>query len=68
MPVMTTVMNLRTQEELTYGLLPEEAVIAAWERERGNMNTWEYARSDAPVVTGDRTVAAGDWCAMLLAN
>ena len=60
---MTTVTNLSTGETLIYSLLPEQAVIAAFESSKGNNNTWTYKDSKAQVTRGKHTVACGDFCA-----
>ena len=59
------VVNLSTGAERFYCLPPVESVRAAWLQARGDWSTWEYARRSVPLVRGTRTVAAGDWCAML---
>ena len=60
----TDVLNLATGEVVTYDLPPEQAVWAAYQqREKKNRNWWTYPH---PVLTrGKKTVAAGDWCALL---
>lgn len=60
----TWVFNLTTGEERIYSLPPRESVISAYENERGNNNTWEYKNSRAPIVEGQKTIAAGNWCAL----
>ena len=43
--VKVTAVNLATGEEQTYvGMSPSEAVHAAWQYSRGNVNTQEYTR------------------------
>jgi len=61
---MTKVYNLLTGVELIYSISPQAAVIAAWEQDRGNFNTWTYERSKAPVEHGRFSVTAGDWTAL----
>lgn len=40
---MTTVININTGDKLTYGLPPNEAVVAAHQQvTKKNMNTWTY--------------------------
>jgi hypothetical protein len=65
---MTTVFNLSTGDVKQYSLPPREAVIAAWEQEKRNYNTWDYGKSKAPLTIGNKTIAAGDWCARLEAT
>lgn len=64
MVMKTRVVNLSTKEERIYSLDARESVIAAWESEQGNNNTWTYANSRAPLTVGTFSIAAGDWCAM----
>ena len=60
-----TVLNLVTEDELTYvGLTPAQAVVAAYELyARKNGNTWTYDASNATQSKSGRTVICGDWCA-----
>jgi len=43
---MTTVFNALNDVELTYPLPPREAVVAAYEYDRGNKNTWTYSKPE----------------------
>lgn len=63
---MTTVTNLKTGDEQTFSLPPDEAVVAAREQEKGNVNTWEYPKpvEHPEVEYGRFTVTCGDWCAL----
>ncbi len=63
--MLTTVTNLATGAEKTYSLAPKDAVRAAYLQERKDWNTWDYAKRDVTFVQGKRTIAAGDWCAIL---
>lgn len=62
-PGFTDVLNLATGEIVTYNLPPEQAVWAAFQHGQKNRNWWIYP---PPILTrGKRTVAAGDWCALI---
>lgn len=58
-----TVVNMTTQERRTYvGCSVLDAVIAAFAQERGDYNTWEYARKYGQTVeTGTCHFFCGDW-------
>jgi hypothetical protein len=62
-----TTMNLSTGAERVYvGLTPAQAVVAAYyQAEIGNFNTWNYDWSKAKVSDSGKTVACGDWTAVL---
>jgi len=66
----TTVYNLGSEEEMVFDLPPEEAVVAAYEYSRGNMNTWDYPKpEDHPEFReGAQSVACGDWAAQKVAH
>lgn len=63
---ITRVLNLATGAEQTYFCAPEQAVVAAYEQERDNWNTWEYPPFiDHPERgLGSVTVACGDFTAL----
>jgi hypothetical protein len=63
---MTEVVNLSSLDTMSFDLPPREAVIAAFEYGRGNMNTWDYPdpHQHPSFTEGAWTVACGDWCAM----
>lgn len=59
------VFNMRTGEEKEcFDLTPRQAVITAWEQERGNFDIWGYD-FDKPCIETKRTIACGDWCTIL---
>ena len=59
-----TVMNLATEQQITYGCSPQEAVIAAHAQEQNDWNTWDYAKRYGHLVQwGKHTVLCGDWSA-----
>lgn len=62
----TVVTNLATEEEQTFSLPPDEAVVAAYEQALGNYNTWDYPKpQDHPsFVEGAQSVACGDWAVL----
>lgn len=62
---MTLVRNLSTGEERLYDLDARSAVLAAYRQEHGDYNTWGYGRYDGLLTYGSKTVACGDWCALL---
>lgn len=47
-----TVVNLGTELQRVYTLPARDALVAAWEQDRGNWNTWTYTQSACPVVRG----------------
>lgn len=59
----TEVMNLATGEQKVYTLPPEKALRAAYFQERGDYNTWEYDKKEAPAIKRGRhdTLWLGDW-------
>lgn len=59
---MTLVFNMTTSERRSYGLSPEEAVVAAYKQEHGDYNTWEKGKTP-PITYGNFTLACGEWCA-----
>jgi len=61
--MFTTVFNLSTQKEITYGLPPHQAVIAAYEQyTMSNWNTWTYNYISHPEFQQtDKFVTCGDW-------
>lgn len=63
----TMVVNLSTGEEQLFSLPPEEAVVAAYEQDKGNYNTWRYPIADEHpnFVRGKRSVACGDFTALI---
>lgn len=61
MPSLTVVRNLASGAERHFSLTAPEALVAAWEQDRGNFNTWTYADSKAPVVQNRWTLSADDW-------
>jgi len=62
---MTSVMDLRTGNVMTYSVTPVPAVILAFQQSRGNMNWWQRGYWDIPVIVGPRTVSCGgDLCAL----
>lgn len=62
----TRVVNLRTGISTYYILEPESAVIAAYAQSRNDNNTWEYEERYTPdVIHGSRTVACGDFTAVM---
>lgn len=64
--MLTMVMNLSTCEKIGYSLEPIEAVVAAYaQNTRHDYNTWNYHKYVGLVVSGEITVACGDWCALL---
>lgn len=51
-------------KERWYTGSPKEAVLAAHAQERGDYNTWDYAkRYQAEIVDGQHTIACGNWAA-----
>ena len=62
-----TVVNLANPDsKLVYTCTPEEAVIAAYAQAHGDYCTWDYAtRYGHLVIRGERTVACGDFCALI---
>jgi len=64
MVMVTEVIHLGTAEIRVYTLPPREAVIAAYHQARGNYNTWTYPNLNTPLYEGERTIAAGEWCAL----
>ena len=65
---LTLAFNLKTGEERWFTLPPEQAVVAAYASEHGDGNTWEYTNKKYPVVTGQYSVACGDWASTLSAR
>ena len=65
---MIKVLNLGTGKHVTYSLPPEEAVVAAYEQNRGNFNTWQYAAfADHPKARrGQYSVSCGDFAAIIV--
>jgi len=62
----TRVLNLNTGKSTFYILDPESAVIAAFAQSNHDFNTWDYDERYLPdVIHGSRTVACGDFTAML---
>ena len=63
----TEVTNLSTGARVWYDMGPEEAVIHAYrQRTLKDSNWWDYdQRTPVKVYRGARTVACGDWCAVL---
>ena len=61
----TTVINLRTQEEVIYiGISPEDAVRAAYAQERCDFNSWNYGDRYGTAATTERVASMGDWAAI----
>lgn len=64
---MTVVLELGTNEKQLFSCSPEEAVIAAHAQSLKDFNTWDYQeRYGDKVVTGEFSVACGDFAALLL--
>lgn len=63
--MFTEVLNLATGETLIYSLPPEEAVKAAYLQSLGDYNTWDYPKRKVPLVRGKKTVACGDFTALI---
>jgi hypothetical protein len=63
---MTTVFNMQTADELTYSLPAAVAVVAAFEQDRGNWNTWTYPTPENHPLfaVGKYSVSCGDFSAM----
>jgi len=64
---MVTVINLSTGREITYvGISPAKAVVCAYEQfTKGNFNTADYDFNQAVVSHSGKTVACGDFCAII---
>jgi len=65
---MTTVLNLKTNDEAVYDLPPEKAVVHAHRQlTLGDYSWWSYdERADTPPIESNgRTVACGDWAALV---
>ena len=61
---MTTVLDLRTGDELTYSLTPVKAVIAAFQQNRKNYSWWVKSYWDVPVLVGQISVSCGNFCSI----
>ena len=65
MNIVIEVMNLMTGDFVYYmNMSPEQAVICAFEQNKGNYNTWNYFNIPHKIKTGEKTIACGDFCAM----
>ena len=61
-----TVMNAATGAISYYlGADPAAAVVSAFEKSRGNRNTWAYDKTKAQVSKSGKTIACGDFIALL---
>jgi len=60
---MTTVRKTGTNHVMTYSLPAKEAVIAAYEYDRGNMNTWDYPKNHTEFHESTHVVSCGNWWA-----
>ena len=62
---MTEVVNLATDGRQIFTLPPDEAVVAAYEQEHKNWNTWQYPAPEnhSEFVVGQHYVACGDFTA-----
>ena len=55
------VHNLVTGKSRIFDGLPaRDALVAAWEQDRGNWNTWTYADSKCPIREGEFYLGADD--------
>ncbi|WP_018234366.1 hypothetical protein [Thioalkalivibrio thiocyanodenitrificans] len=64
---ITRVINMSTEQELSYSLPPEKAVVCAHEQySRRNWNTWSYDFSKARASVSGRTVSCGDWVTLVI--
>ena len=61
-----TVVDLDSGREIVYaGLLPGQAVIAAYAQRHGDYNTWDYAnRYTAKRSASGRTIRCGNFTAI----
>ena len=68
--MITQVLNLDTNQHLSFSLPPDQAVIAAYEHDQGNHNTWDYPSSKhhKAILYGKRTVSCGKFTAILNAS
>lgn len=65
--MVTKVFNLKTGEFIaTYTLKPKNAVKAAYAQFiMRDFNTWNYAKYDDKVVSGNLSVSCGDFAALI---
>ena len=59
------VFNLSTQEERVYvGITAQEAVVAAYAQDQGDLSTWRYKANYTEGIESDKVAAYGDWAAI----
>ena len=65
-PGTITVMDANTGNLIYYvGIDPAAAVVAAFEHNKGNRNTWTYDKKKARISKSGKTVSCGDFVALL---
>jgi len=61
----TWVTDKKTKMQMLYSLPPDQAVVAAYEYSRGNVQTWNYPKpKDHPKFkSNSRSCRCGNWVA-----
>ena len=63
--MITTVVNLATQQKQTYTCSPREAVLAAYAQSMNDWCTWQYEeRYGSLVLEGRYSYCCGDFAAL----